>query len=52
MRYLPLLVLLLITKGHAIPDAPTAASGLALYMSGKFELALDSYERTDRKSVV
>ncbi|MBK8804205.1 MAG: tetratricopeptide repeat protein [Fibrobacteres bacterium] len=46
MIHLPSLVLLWIAQSQAIPTAPAAASGLSLYMSGKFEQALDAYERT------
>lgn len=46
MKRLPLIALLWAVQGHAAPDAPNAASGWNLYLSGKFDLALDSYERT------
>ncbi|MBK9578867.1 MAG: tetratricopeptide repeat protein [Fibrobacteres bacterium] len=46
MNHISTLVLIWITQSHAINDAPKAADGLSLYMSGKFEQALGSYERT------
>lgn len=46
MIHLPALVLLCFAHNQAIHETPSAATGLSLYMSGKYGQALDSYEWT------